>query len=51
MSWEIGQEIIDRLRFKKRTYGHSVSVRHAKYGKIYYPNYNLDFAFNEKETF
>ncbi len=42
MGWEIGQEIIDRLRFKKRTYGHSVSAHHAKYGKVYYPNYNLD---------
>ena len=45
MGWEIGQEIIDRLRFKKRTFGHSVSVKHAKYGKIYYPNYNLDVEF------
>ena len=47
MGWEIGQEIIDRLRFKKRTYGHSVTVHHAKYGKIYYPNYNLDFEFRD----
>ena len=45
MGWEIGQEIIDRIRCKKRTYGHSVSAIHAKYGKIYYPNYNLDFEF------
>ena len=45
MGWEIGQEIIDKLRFKKRTYGHSVPVNHAKYGKIYYPNYNLDMEF------
>lgn len=47
MGWEIGQEIIDRIRCKKRTYGHSVSAIHAKYGKIYYPNYNLDFEFGE----
>ena len=47
MGWEIGQEIIDRLRFKKRTYGHSVTAHHAKYGKIYYPNYNLDMEFGE----
>ena len=49
MGWEIGQEIIDRLRCKKRTYGHSVTAHHAKYGKIYYPNYNLDFEFRNKD--
>lgn len=50
MGWDLGQELIDRLRFKKRTYGHSVSVQHAKYGKIYYPNYNLDFEFIDYDS-
>ena len=45
MGWELGQQIIDRLRFKKRTYGRIMSANHACYGKIYYPNYNLDFEF------
>ncbi len=49
MGWEIGQEIIDRLRCKRRTYGHSVAVHHAKYGKIYYPNYNLDLEFRDDD--
>ena len=50
MGWERGQEIIDRLRFKKRTYGHSVSAKHAIYGKIYYPNYNLDLEFLNQDS-
>lgn len=50
MGWEIAQEIIDRIRGKKRTYGHSVSAIHAKYGKIYYPNYNLDFEFYDGDS-
>lgn len=45
MGWEIGQQIIDRIRLKKRTYGRTMSANHAKYGKIYYPNYNLDYDF------
>ena len=42
MGWELGQQIIDRLRLKKRTYGRTLSINHAIYGKIYYPCYNLD---------
>ena len=46
MGFELGQEIIDRLRFKKRSYGRSKTAKHLIYGKVYYPNYNLDFMFN-----
>lgn len=47
MGWELGQQIIDRLRFKKRTWARTISINHAKYGKIYYPNYNLDVKFDD----
>ena len=50
MGWELGQQIIDRLRFKKRTWGRTISIDHAKYGKIYYPNYNLDSEFINSDS-
>lgn len=50
MGWELGQQIIDRLRFKKRTWARSISIDHAKYGKIYYPNYNLDSEFINNDS-
>lgn len=50
MGFELGQEIIDRIRLKKRSYGASVSAKHLKYGKIYYPNYNLDLSFQSGDS-
>lgn len=47
MSWELGQQIIDKVRMKKRSYGRTMSAKHLKYGKIYYPNYNLDIEFKK----
>ena len=38
--------IIDKLRGKKRSYAFTHTAKHLKYGKIYYPIYNLDFEFD-----
>ena len=50
MGFDLGQEIIDRIRCKKRSYGKTVSAKHLKYGKIYYPNYNLDTEFVNSDS-
>lgn len=50
MGFELGQQIIDRIRFKKRSFGRTLSVNHLKYGKIYYPNYNLDLNFEDGDS-
>lgn len=50
MGFELGQEIIDRIRCKKRSYGRSRSAKHLIYGKIFYPNYNLDLKFTEGDS-
>lgn len=50
MGFALGQEIIDRIRCKKRSYGRSRSAKHLIYGKIYYPNYNLDLPFTDYDS-
>lgn len=50
MGWELGQQIIDRLRFKQRTFGRTLSNKHAIYGKIYYPCYNLDLPLSKTSS-
>ena len=47
MGFEYGQMLIDLLRGKKRSFSFSHCANHLKYGKIYYPVYNLDLEFKE----
>ena len=49
MGFRLGQEIIDRIRCKKRSYEKTHTGKSLVYGKIYYPNYNLDVEFKKED--
>lgn len=50
MGFSLGQEIIDRIRGKRRSYERTYVNTHLEYGKIYYPNYNLDYKFEDRDS-
>ena len=50
MGFKLGQEIIDRIRCKKRSYERTHTGKSLVYGKIYYPNYNLDFPVSNRDS-
>ena len=51
MGFKLGQDIIDRIRFKKRTYNKHTVVKSAVYGRVYSPMYNLDLPFKDAESY